>query len=122
MGEESKMKQCSFFLIRYVPNLVRDEALNIGLFLHSPEERYLGCLVTDDFRRIKQFHTKADLEFLRELEQDFAQQIDERGEDLDAYIRELQDSFSNLIQVTAPRACLLGDPPTEIQNMFYPSF
>ena len=118
MGEESKMKQCSFFLIRYVPNLVRDEALNIGLFLHSPEERYLGCLVTDDFRRIKQFHPKADLEFLRELEQDFAQQIDERGEDLDAYIRELQDSFSNLIQVTAPRACLLGDPQTEIQSMF----
>lgn len=118
MDEDSKLKQCSFFLIRYVPNLVRDEALNVGLFLYSPEEKYLGCLLTDDFRRVKRFHPQADLEFLRELEQDFSQQIDEHGEDLEGYLREVQESFSNLIQVTAPRSCLLADPQSEIQNMF----
>lgn len=118
MDEEGKLKQCSFFLVRYVPNIVRDEALNIGLFLYSPEEKYLGCLFTDDFRRIKRFHPQADLEFLRELEQDFGQQIDEHGEDLEAYLRGIQESFSNLIQVTVPRACLLADPQSEIQSLF----
>lgn len=118
MVEGSKLKQCSFFLIRYVPSLVRDEALNIGLFLYSPEEKYLGCLVTDDFRRIKQFHPQADLEFLRELEADFSRQTDEHGDDLDAYLRGLQESLSNLIQMTPPRTCLVRDPQTEIQSMF----
>jgi hypothetical protein len=32
------LKQCSFLLVQYVPDLVRGEFLNIGLFLHCPEE------------------------------------------------------------------------------------
>jgi hypothetical protein len=118
MAEESKLRECSFFLVRYVPDLVRDEALNIGLFLYSPAERYLGCVFTDDFRRVKRFHPQADLEFLRDLQQDFEQRVDEHGDDLEAYIREMQESFSNLVQVTAPRTCLLRDPQAEIQNLF----
>lgn len=118
MTEEGKSKPCSFFLVRYVPDLVRDECLNIGLFLYSPEERYLGCLFTDDFRRIKRFHPQADLEFLRELQGDFAQQIDEHESDLEGYLREMQESFSNLIQVTAPRTCFLADPQAALPAMF----
>jgi len=118
MVEESKLKECSFFLVRYVPDLVRDEALNIGLFLHSPEEKYLGCLFTDDFRRVKRFHPHADLELLRELQQDFERQIDEHGEDLEGYIRTMQESFSNLIQVTPPRTCLVAEPQTIMADLF----
>ncbi len=118
MAEESKLKPCSFFLVRYVPDLLRDEALNIGVFLYSPQEKYLGCLFTDDFRRIKRLHPQADLELLRELQHDFEQQIEERGDDLDGYIREMQESFSNLIQVTPARACLLADPQAEMQELF----
>ena len=118
MAEESKLKPCSFFLVRYVPNLVRDECVNLGLFLYSPAERYLGCLFTDDFRRIKRFHPQADLEFLRELQEDFEQQIDAHERDLEGYIREMQESFSNLIQLTPPRTCFLADPQAEIQRLF----
>jgi len=118
MAEESKSKPCSFFLVRYVPDLVRDECVNIGLFLYSPAERYLGCLFTDDFRRIKRFHPQADLEFLRELQEDFAQQIDEHESDLEGYLREMQESFSNLIQVTPPRTCFLADPQAAMQGLF----
>jgi hypothetical protein len=115
---ESKLKQCSYFLVRYVPDLVRDEALNIGLFLYSPEEKYLGCLFSDDFRRVKRFHPQADLEFLRELQDDFEQQIDRNESDLEGFIHQMQESFSNLVQVTPPRPCLLRDPQSEIQDLF----
>lgn len=118
MKEGSKPKECSFFLVRYVPDLVRDEVLNIGLFVHSPQERYLGCLFSDDLRRVKRFHPQADLELLRELQQHFEAQIDEYTDDLDAYVRVMQESFSNLIQVTTPRTCLLRDPQTQIQDLF----
>jgi hypothetical protein len=118
MRDEPRLKRCSFFLLRYVPDLRRDEALNLGVFLHSPEEKYLGCSLTDDFRRVKRLHPQADLELLHALPQHFDEEIDRRSNDLEAYIRELQESCSNLIQVSDPRPCLLADPQGEIQNLF----
>lgn len=112
------MKDCSFFLVRYVPDMVRDEGLNIGLLLHSPEEDYLDCLFTDDFRRIKRFHQQADLEFLRELQPYFEEQIKEHESDLEGFLKEMQESLSNLIQVTPPRPCRLQDPQGEMQDLF----
>lgn len=117
MAAEAKLKQCSFFLVRYVPDLVRGETLNIGVFVYSPEERYLGCLITDDFRRVKSFHPQADMELLRELQQHFEEEIDRRSDDWAEYIRLLQE-YSNLIQVTELRPCRLRDPVTEIRDLF----
>jgi len=118
MRDEPNLEPCSIFLLRYVPDLRRDEALNLGVFLHSPEEKYLGCLLTDDFRRVKRLHPQADLELLRALPQHFDEEIDRRGDDLEAYIREMQESYSNLIQVSDPRPCLLADPQGKIQGLF----
>ena len=117
MTAESRPKECTFFLVRYVPDLVRDEVLNIGVFVHSPEDRYLACQFTNDFRRLKSFHPQADLELLRELQQHFEEEIDRRSDDWEEYIRSLQE-YSNLIQVTEPHACRLRDPMTEIHDLF----
>jgi hypothetical protein len=118
MVENSHLKECAFFLVQYIPDLVRGEFMNIGLFLHCPKEEYLGCLFTDDFRRVKRFHPQADLELLREIQQDFDQQIDEHSENLDDYVAYIQRAFSNLLQVAPPRTCLLGDPQSEIRGLF----
>jgi len=118
MADDPKLKECALFLVRYVPNLVRGESVNIGVLLHCPREKYLGCMFTDDYRRIKRFHPQADAEFLRELQQDFEKQIDERGDDLDGYLEVMQQSYSNLIQLAEPRSCLLADPQAELQEFF----
>ena len=118
MAEMDKYKECSLYLVQYVPDLVRGEFLNIGLFLFSPQENYLGCLFTDDFRRIKRFHPQADLDLLRDLQQDFEQQIDEHSDELESYLNWMEQSFSNLVQISPVRACLLRDPAAEIQNLF----
>jgi Protein of unknown function (DUF3037) len=118
MAKKNQFRECVYFLIQYVPDPVRGEFVNLGLFLHSPREKYLGCLFTDDYRRIKRFHPQADLEFLRELQLDFEQQIDEHGDDLEGYLRSIQNTLSNLIQVAPGRACLLNDPQSEIRDLF----
>jgi Protein of unknown function (DUF3037) len=118
MANEMKLKECAFYVVQYVPDLLRGEYLNIGLFLHSPEEKYLGCMFTDDLRRIKRFHPQSDSEFLRELQQDFEEQIDLHAADLDAFLKSMDESFSNLIQLESPRSCLLADPQAELQNIF----
>lgn len=118
MTEEAQLKPCSFFLVRYVPDIVRDEGLNIGLFLYSPQEEYLDCLFTEDFRRVRSFHPQADMDLLRELPGHFQEEIRKREDQLANFVREIQESYSNIIQVTNPRPCLAADPQTEMQNLF----
>lgn len=118
MIEENELKDCRLFLVNYVPDLVRGESINIGVLLHCPSEKYLGCLFTDDLRRVRKFHAQADLEFLRELQEHWEQEIDEHEDDLDAYLRFTQRTLSNLIQVSEPRACRLSNPPEELQSLF----
>ena len=118
MAEEAQLKSCSFFLVRYVPDIVRDEGLNIGLFLYSPQEDYLDCMFTEDFRRIRSFHPAADLDLLRELPRHFEDEIRKRENQLADYVREMQENYANLIRVTSPRTCLAADPQAEMQNLF----
>ncbi|MGH9431812.1 MAG: DUF3037 domain-containing protein [Terriglobia bacterium] len=115
----SPPRKCSYFLVRYVPDSVRNESINIGLLLHSPEEQYLGALFTDDWRRVKRFHTQADLRLLRSLQEHFEAEIDDHEGRLDDYLRLLQDSLSNLIQLNPPRSCFLDDPQTQIEDLFF---
>jgi hypothetical protein len=118
MADETQPKPCTFFLVRYVPDIVRDEGLNIGLFVYSPQDEYLDCLFTDDFRRLRAFHPQADLKLLRALPEHFAQEIKAREKELEQFIREMQESYSNLIQVTPPRAVLAADPQAELEALF----
>jgi hypothetical protein len=118
MAEDSNLKACSYFLVRYVPDTAREEFLNIGLFLHSAEEQFLDCLFTDDLRRIKRFHPQADQRFLRDLQSHFEQQIQQHEDHLEVFLREMQESFSNLIQLTPARPLLAAEPQAEMQQLF----
>jgi len=118
MADETQLKPCTFFLVRYVPDIVRDEGLNIGLFLYSPQDEYLDCLFADDFRRLRAFHPQADLKLLRALPEHFEEEIKAREKALEQFIREMQESYSNLIQVTPPRAVLAADPQAELAALF----
>jgi hypothetical protein len=117
MVEESKLKECSYFLVRYVPDVVKGEFINIGVFLFCPSEQFLDCLFSDDWRRVKRFHPQADTEFFKLLQADFEDQIRKREEDLEGYIREMQ-SYSNLIQLSPPRDCLTADLAAQLEDLF----
>ena len=118
MVEDGELKQCQYFLVRYVPDVVKQEFINIGLFLFCRAEQFLDCLFSDDFRRITRFHAQADTQFLKELQPHFEQQIAQHEEDLEGYIREMQQSYSNLIQLSPARSCLTADLSAQLQDLF----
>ena len=119
MADDDAMKACSYFLVRYVPCAEREEFLNIGLILHSPEEQFLDCLFTRDFRRVKRFHPRADLEFLRELQNHFEQDIQQHEDDLEGYIADMERTLSNVIQLAPGRPILTADPQTQLPQLFH---
>jgi len=118
MADEGKLKTCAYYLVRYVPNAEREEFVNVGLFLHAPGEQFLDCLFTDDLRRIKRFHPQADLEFLRELQHHFEQQIQQHEDNLPGFLEEMQQSFSNIIQVAPAHAVMTREPAALIPQLF----
>jgi hypothetical protein len=121
MVKESELKQCSYFLVRYVPDVAKGEFINIGVFLSCPAEHFLDCEFSNDWRRVYRFHAEADTELLKDLESHFKQQIKEirdQVKDLDGYLREMQQSYSNLIQLSPPRTCLTADLAAQLRDLF----
>jgi hypothetical protein len=118
MADEGSMKACCYYLVRYVPHAEREEFLNIGLFLHSPEEQFLDCLITRDLRRITRFHRRADLEFLRDLQSHFEQQIQQHEDNLQGFLDEMQQSLSHVIQLAPACPVLAAEPRAQLQQQF----
>jgi hypothetical protein len=118
MADEGSLKACSYYLVRYVPHAEREEFLNIGLLLHSPGEQFLDCLFTDDLRRVKRFHPQADLEFLRDLQSYFEQQIQQREDNLQGFLEEMQQSLSHVIQLAPARPVLAAEPQVQLPQLF----
>ena len=112
------MKHCVFYLIRYVPNASTGQFINIGVFLHCPQARFLDCLFTDDFGGVQQFHPQADLEFLRELQPHFEQEFSENEHCLPAYLDGIQGSYSNLIQMSDPQPTEADDFEARLSQLF----
>ena len=97
--------QCRFFILRYAPDAVKNEFINVGLVLLPPAG---GAQVrfTSDWSRVLCLDPDADVEVLQALENDLRNQLREMNGDRDLILRRIQDSFSNAIQPSEFQACL----------------
>jgi hypothetical protein len=105
-------EQCRFFLLRYAPDAVKNEFVNIGLVLLPPagsaEVRF-----THDWSRVQCLDPEADMEVLQALENDLRGQLRQMNGDRDIILRRIQDSFSNALQPSELQACLAESPAAE---------
>jgi hypothetical protein len=118
MVDESNLKSCAYYLVRYVPHAEREEFINIGLLLHSAEEQFLDCLITRDLRRVKRFHPQADLEFLHDLQSHFEQQIQANEDNLQGFLIGMEQSLSHVIQLAPERPVLAAEPQEQLHQLF----
>jgi hypothetical protein len=108
--------QCRFFVLRYAPDAVKNEFINVGLVLLPPAS---GAQVrfTHDWSRVLCLDPDADVEMLQALESDLRNQLREMNGDHDLILRRIQDSFSNAIQPSEFQACLAVSPATEADEL-----
>lgn len=120
----SEKRQLEFFLLRYVPDAVKDEFVNIGLVMieagangdQSNGGGFAEVRFTRDWRRVRCLDPQVDVEMLAALEREIRGQLT-TAQDRAALLRRLQDSFSNVIQISATKGCLAEDPAAEIDAM-----
>jgi hypothetical protein len=101
-------KQCEFQLIRYVPDAVRDEFVNIGVLLREAGGAEAPMVrMTRDWSRVRCADPEADTEMLEALEQELRGRLLEvPPEGTRSLMEVIEDSFSNLVQVTAAKGYL----------------
>jgi hypothetical protein len=110
-------RQLEFFLLRYVPNAVRNEFVNIGVVMvegGAHGDGFADVRFTRDWRRVRWLDPQADVDMLEALERDIRKRLSS-NEDRTILLRQMEDSFSNAIQLSATQRCLAEDPVAEIE-------
>jgi hypothetical protein len=115
----ANLKQFEFCLLRYVPNVVRGEFVNIGLLLFEPQADGFGFAdlrMTSDWRRASCLDRQIDIEVLQALEADLRTRL-QHPEDVGSLLHKLEDSFANLIQISPRQPCLAAEPNQELETL-----
>jgi Protein of unknown function (DUF3037) len=108
---------CEFFLIRYVPDPVKGEFTNIGVLLREarPDAPATHIRFTRDWTRVRCMDVDADIGLLEALEAEIAGRLNLVSANAKPILSVIEDTFSNSIRMTEPRACLAENIPTELE-------
>jgi hypothetical protein len=114
------LKQCEFFLLRYVPDAVKDEFVNVGLLMfggpaNGSQERFAAVRFTRDWSRVRCIDPAADIEMLEAFEASIRAELEAGTGGRDVVLKRLEDSFSNLVQLSSGKACLTESPQQEAE-------
>lgn len=111
-------QECEFFLVRYVPDPVKNEFVNIGILLRQAA-RPEGTQVrfTKDWARVRCVDPDADIGMLEAMETEIRRRLAESDTDTKPLMTIMEDSFSHLLQITEPKACLAENPLMEMEQL-----
>jgi len=113
------LKKLEFYVLRYVPYAVRPDSVSIGVLLLEPRPNGFGFAdvrMTSDWRRVRCFDPQVDIEVLQGIEADIRAQC-QHSQNVGTRLHKLEDSFANLIQISARQVCLAADPAQELERL-----
>jgi Protein of unknown function (DUF3037) len=103
----AERKQCEFQLIRYVPDPVKNEFVNIGVLLRTSAGEQSVLRFTRDWVRVRCLDPDADTRTLEALEIEIGHRLRAQPSDQRKPIMTLlEESLSNGIQITEAKAYL----------------
>src|ERR1700735_4055430 len=111
----SERQPFEFFLVRYVPDPVKDEFVNIGVLLREaghPEGAQLRF--TKDWGRVRCVDPDADVAMLEAMEAEIQRRPREGSAPL---MKTIEDSFSHQLQMTQPKASLAENMAAEMDQL-----
>jgi hypothetical protein len=114
----SDKHELGVFLLRYVPDAVKDEFVNVGVVLvgEGADAGFADVRFTRDWRRVLCLDPGADVEWLQALERDIRLRLKDAAGRQEILYR-LQDLCSNVIQISAAKGCLGAEPTEELERL-----
>jgi DUF3037 family protein len=119
MNDERKM--FTYRILRYVPNLIRDEWVNIGVLLEDggSAQRAIKLIEEDsEFARLRRLNPAMDDSLLRGLAGAFDAELRKPKEAVAAYLEKLDQTLSNAVQFSPVKAVLAEDFDAELDRLY----
>jgi hypothetical protein len=128
-GPGSAERVCAYRILRYTPNLVRDEWVNIGVLVFDPQtgERRLRLIEEqDEYNRVRRLHPQADEVLLRALRDD----LEDRFQSATAnggkgntgnwqkLLAKWDETLSNALQLAPQKGVFAADLDAELERLY----
>ena len=124
----SDFKQCQFFLLRYVPDVVKGEFVNLGVvLLEEGDNGFTDVRFLRDWRRVRGLDPEADIELLESYESELRRLLQSRAPQIINYrgpmsrrdwlLAQIRDSFSGALEITPMSAVLTESPQAELGKL-----
>jgi len=131
-------KQCDFFLLRYVPDVVKGEFVNVGVVLledaggqggltAGQERSFTGVRFTRDWRRARCLDPEVDIALLESYEAELRRLLESRAPEIINYrgpqsrrewlLHLMQESFSGALELAPMSAVLTESPAAELGKL-----
>ena len=110
----------TYRLLRYVPDTVKGEFVNIGVVLTDPRGRFVASRMAgdEDLRRARCLHPRVEMDLLRAWQAAVEESMGAAPEDAAAWLASLDDSSSHALAWTAAAGCELLDPTAALQQLY----
>lgn len=118
---------CAYRIVRYTPNLIRDEWVNIGVLVFDPRtgERRLRLIEEqEEYARLRRLHPQADERVLRGLRDNLddrfeaASKANGGGRGLQELLRKWDDTLSNALQLAPQKGVAASDLDAELDRLY----
>jgi len=129
-------KQCEFFLLRYVPDVVKGEFVNVGVVLlengdggpsTGSGQAFTDVRFTRDWRRVRCLDPEVDVELLESYESELRRLLQSRAPEVINYrgpmsrrewlLALMQQSFSGALELAPMTAVLTESPAAELGKL-----
>jgi hypothetical protein len=107
--------------LRYTPNIVRDEWVNIGVLLEEAEGSRRAIRLIEEpseIARVRKLQPGADEEPLRALPSEFDARLQAPEAEVRIYLEKLDQTLSNGLQFSPQKGLLAEDFDTELDRLF----
>jgi len=122
------LKHCRFFLLRYVPDVVKGEFVNLGVvLLEEGDNGFTDVRFLRDWRRVRGLDPEADIELLESYEAELRRLLQSRLPEAINYhgpmsrrdwlLAQIRDSFSGALDITPMTAVLTESPQAELGKL-----
>jgi Protein of unknown function (DUF3037) len=116
MSSENQRRACTFQLLRYVPDAVRNEYVHIGVILREQGSGEPAQVrFTRDWRRVRCLAPEADTTVLEGMESELRRRFE--AEPDGNLMRLLTESLSLNVQMTEPKAYLAESLPAGMEEL-----
>ena len=110
--------QCEFYLLRYVPDAVKNEFVNIGVMLREAgRAETTRVRMTRDWSRVRCMDPDVDTALLEAMESELAERVRDGGSGRQPVMTMLEESLSTSVQLSEVRGVLAESMPAEMEQL-----